>query len=117
MRGLRINQQCIHYATFTGTENVVDENGYETGEKEREYGTPTELWINLSPAKGRAAEKMFGLELDYTRTMTTCDMSLPITETTVLWVEETDTSKPYDYIVRGIAKGLNSVVYAIKKVR
>ena len=64
------------------------------------------------------------MSLDYTKTISTCDMTLPISETSVIWFESevkyntdgTVDSSSADYSVVAIARSLNNVVYAIKKL-
>ena len=48
--------------------------------------------------------------------MITDDMDCPIEESSILWIDNLDTEKPHDYIVRKVAKGLNSIMYAVRKV-
>ena len=48
--------------------------------------------------------------------MITDDMDCPIDERSILWIDSLDTSQPHDYIVRKVAKGLNSIMYAVRKV-
>ena len=43
-------------------------------------------------------------------------MDCPIDEHTILWVDTLDTEKPHDYEVVSVARGLNSISYAIRKV-
>ena len=68
---------------------------------------------------------MFGISLDYTKSISTTDMELPIAEGSLIWQ---DTEPKYkgdgtvddlsaDYKVVAIAKSLNSVVYAVKSLQ
>ena len=115
MRELEINKQTIYYALFTGYTDAVDSNGYKTGEKVKTYSDPTPLRINVSPARGNADREIFGIDLSYTRTMTTDKLDCPIDEDTILWVGR-DTSEPHNYIVVRKAQSLNDIVYAIREV-
>ena len=116
MRELERNKRTIYYALFVTNEPILDEDGYDTGETRPVYGTPVELRINVSPALGESATRQFGTVVDYDRTLVICDTSLPIDEQTVLWIDETDTSKSFDYTVKKVAKSLNSLQIAVKKV-
>jgi hypothetical protein len=116
VRELERNKQCIHYALFDKIEPIYDENGYETGEETIKYFPPVKTKMNVSPALGESSTRPFGNVVDYDRTIVICDTSLPIDEQTVFWIDETDTTKPYDYIVKKVAKSLNSLLIAVKKV-
>ena len=116
MRELERNKQLVHFAQFDKIEPIYDEDGYDTGEVKPSYFEPVALRINVSPALGESATRQFGDVVDYDRTLVTCDLSLPIDEQTVFWIDETDTSKPFDYTVKKIAKSLNSLLIAVKKV-
>lgn len=116
MQSLSSNQQRIEYALYLGkTDQYVD--GKKTGEKLKDYTDPAPLWIYVSPSKGEAAIEPFGQNEDYTNVMSICDPNCPIKEDTILWVgitSENDT--PHNYRVTKVARGLNSILYAIKKV-
>ena len=116
MRELERNKQLVHFALFDKVEPILDENGYDTGEERTTYFAPVELRINVSPALGESATRQFGEVLHYDRTLSTCDMNLPIDEQTVFWIDEPDTTKPFDYTVTKVAKSLNSLQIAVKKV-
>lgn len=116
MRSLKRNKIKIFYALFKEVEEIVDEDGYATGEYTKTYEEPVELWINVSASRGASATREFGEVENYDRTMVTTE-KLPIDEKTILWVDETDTNKPYDYEVVKKAPSLNEVQYAIRKVK
>lgn len=115
MRELERNKQRIYYALYTGKVDAVDANGYKTGEKTKSYSDPVPFRINVSPARGNADREIFGIELSYTRTMTTDKLDCPIDVDTILWVGR-DTSEPHNYIVVRKAQSLNDIVYAIREV-
>ena len=115
MRELERNKQRIYYALYTGKVDAVDANGYKTGEKTKSYSDPVSFRINVSPARGNADREIFGIDLSYTRTMTTDKLDCPIDEDTILWIGH-DTSEPHNYIVVRKAQSLNDIVYAIREV-
>ena len=115
MRELERNKQRIYYALYTGKVDAVDANGYKTGEKTKSYSDPVSFRINVSPARGNADREIFGIDLSYTRTMTTDKLDCPIDVDTILWVGR-DTSEPHNYIVVRKAQSLNDIVYAIREV-
>lgn len=116
MRELERNKQLVHYAQFDQIEPIYDEDGNDTGEVRPKYSEPVELRINVSPAVGESATRQFGEVVDYDRTLVICDTSLPIDERTVFWIDETDTDKPFDYTVKKVARSLNSLQIAVKRV-
>ena len=119
MRCLKRNKQTVYYAIFAEETAQYDTEGYESGENEVSYSDPVAIKVNVSPARGRVNVEMFGDSLDYDRVIVTDDIACPITETSVLWVDSVPDKNgdvPYDYIVRKVAKSLNSISYAISRV-
>lgn len=119
MRALERNKQTIYFANYTGRSVITDENGLETGESELSYSTPTSAKVNVSASRGEASLDLFGTDLNYTNTIVT-DKDLGIDENSILWVGKEayqgSVVTPHNYIVASVAKSLNSVVYAIRKV-
>lgn len=119
MRCLKRNKQTVYYALCTGETIQYNLDGYETGEPAVGYSDPVPIEVNVSPATGRVSVEMFGNLAEYDHVLVTDDMSCPITETSVLWVTnmpDVSGSVPYDYIVRRVAKSLNSISIAISRV-
>lgn len=124
MRSLRRNKQHLYYATYDKKIPVTDENGDFTGDEETGYSVPVSFYANISPAKGSSQEEVFGKNLDYSRTVVTCDMTLPIDEFSRIWIDTkpvlkadgTTDGDSADYSVVQVARGLNSVSYALKKL-
>ena len=116
MRELERNKRTVYYALFDKNEAILDDDGYETGEVRPSYLPPVELRINVSPSIGESATRQFGDVVDYDRTLVICDTTLPIDERTVFWIDETDITKSFDYKVKKVAKSLNSLQIAVKKV-
>lgn len=115
MRSLEINKQDIYYASYTGVEPLYDEYENEIGTVVT-YSTPISYRINVSAAKGEMSTRQFGDSEDYNKVMVTSDMNCPITEGSVLWVDRQDTDASHDYIVKRVARGLNTISIAIAKV-
>ena len=123
MRALERNKQTIYYANYTGRSEITDENGLYTGEPQPLYTSPIETKVNVSASRGQAEIDLFGTDLNYTNTIVS-DKDLGIDENSLLWVGKgayipTSTASiitPHNYIVVSVAKSLNSVVYAIRKV-
>lgn len=116
MRTLKRNQRKIYYALYVGSEPITDEYGNETGQYRITYGEPIPLMINVSAAKGESAVRQFGEVENYDRTLVTDDVVCPIDESTLLWIDQTDTTQPHDYVVVKVAPSLNVMQYAVRKV-
>lgn len=122
MRSLRRNEKRFWYANYTGNEEILSD-GKRTGQYKVKYGDPIEARANVSAARGSLDDEHFGINADYDRTITTCDKSLNLAESSVLWIEKApeiaadgSTATPWDYVVVKIARSLNSTTIAIKKV-
>lgn len=109
MRDLLRNTQLIHFS------NLTDDKTDEWGNVTKGYGEIQEYRVSLSADKGDASNNAFGKDLDYDREIVTHNMDCPINEHTKLWIDN-DISQPYDYAVKGRAKSLNCIRYAIKRV-
>ena len=116
LRTLERNKQVIYYALFDGKKPVIDGYGNQTGEYEILYTPPALLKINVSAARGEYSTRQFGDTEKYDKVLVTDDLNVPITETSILWIDSLDTEKPHDYIVKKVAKSLNSVSIAVSKV-
>lgn len=120
MRTLKRNEQPVYYALYKGETDLTDNYGDPTGEKLPEYYDPVLLMCNVSPSRGNADSELFGIELDYSKTLCVEDVNCPIQEDTVLWIGVTPDEQwtvPYNYIVKAVAKSLNNIVYAVKEVK
>lgn len=123
MRNLKKNDRNMYYATYKGRQPILDSAGDETGDFRIVYSPPVSFCANLSPGKGSAQAAVFGTDIDFTRSISTTDMELPITETSLIWYEtepgllkdgsaDPDTA---DYEVAAPpADGLNELVIALK---
>ena len=120
MQALAQNKQKFYYATYLGKVDEVDALGYKTGDKKISYSDPVACYANISAARGTADIEQFGISDDYERTICTSDLTLPISEDSILWVgiepTESGVAVPHNYKVVRVAKSLNSIVYAIAKV-
>lgn len=117
------NEQTFYYSLYDRTDSVKDENGNDTSEKVIVYKTPVEMKGIISTATGTSEIEVFGNLSDYDRVITVDDMSCPIDETTVLFVditpefnEEGVVTNKHNYIVKRKANSLNCLLYAIRKV-
>lgn len=123
MRCLRRNKSKFFYAMYKEKTPLEDDYGNETGEYEIIYEKPVELKGNISAARGETITCQFGEDVSYDRVIVLEDPNSPIDEFSVLWIDkkpEIDsnggTKTPHDYVVRNVARSINSVSIAVSKV-
>ena len=145
MRDLKRNQTEFWYCLLIPNtqEAIVDQYGNETGELIPSYKKAVPMRANISPATGQNQVEQFGNLDSYDKVIVTCDMSCPIDENTVLFidkrpeytevhtheivegqalyaddevVEKTYELPKYNYIVKRVAKSLNGISIAVRKV-
>lgn len=121
MRCMERNKVPFAYCLYLSTEPVLDENGNRTGEKKVNYAEVVKTKANVSSATGEAQEEVFGSLAEYDKVIVIDDPKFPMDENTVLFVDKapefTEEGQPlYDYVVKKVARSINSVSYAIKKV-
>ncbi len=124
MVSLYENRQTVWYAEYLGEEDMYDADGYKTGEKQKSYTTPQPFLIYVAPSVGDTIWMPFGLSKNYTNVMSTMDKTCPITEDSVLWIgispfneDGTRNDKEHNYIVVRRAEGLNSILFAVDRVK
>ncbi len=131
MRTMNINKSDFYYALYKGKLEKTDEYGNATGEYEIIRDNPKLFQGNISSAKGETNTLLFGENENYDKVVVIGNDSPLIDEYAVLWVDrvplltkegklETDSDgnvlTPHDYIVKKVAKSLNSKSIAISKV-
>lgn len=121
MKLMKRNLKPVHYCLYADRVPLLDDDGNETSEQRIVYGEPVKLMCSVSPATGYAQANMFGNLESYDKVLITDDMTCPIDENTVLFVDkepEFRDGKPiFDYTVRRVAKSLNAISYAVSKVK
>lgn len=115
MNTLAINERKLYYALCEGRTMTKDKSGYYTGDSDVTYSDPVEFWANVSAARGEASTEQFGQDVSYDKVIVSCDVNLPITDTSIIWIENSPTEQ-HDYIVKKVAKSLNVVSIAVRKV-
>lgn len=116
MRGLKRNKQNIYYALYEGKRELTDEYGNKTGESEVLYSAPVLVKMSISAAKGNSELDLFGININYTKTIITDDTNCPIKEDSILWIGNSPQKEPHNYVVVQTAKSLNNIAYAVKEV-
>lgn len=123
MRCLERNKRVFYYALFNSKTEATDENGYFTGAYVLNYGNPIVAKANISAAKGETILRQFGEDVSYDKVIVMDNNVTLIDEYSVLWIDrlpvlEADgtTNTPYDYVVKQVARSLNSVSIAVARV-
>ena len=119
MNLMYINTRYISHALYEGRgDPILDDDGYRTGEREVIYSDPVRIKVNASAVVGgETLVAAFGTVDNYDLVVVTDDMSCPIDEHSVLWINtDPDEDQPYDYRVYRVARFLNHIAYAVTKV-
>lgn len=144
MRTQKRNETEFWYCLYKGESELIDKNGNRTGEKAVLYKAPVKMKANVSPATGVSNTEQFGNLENYDKVIVLCDMKCPIDENSVLFIdkepETTEVSSfevveatalfgestvtesvlvlpKHDYIVRRVAKSINGISIAVRKVK
>ncbi len=131
MRCMNRNKVKFYYALYKSREPILNEQGRKTGQYKVIHGNPIEGHANISAAKGETQTRQFGENESYDKVIVMDFITPPIDEYSVLWVDTLPTLNadgslkvndagkvitPHDYVVKKVAKSLNSVSIAISKV-
>lgn len=123
MRCLVKNKVMFYYALLNGKENLRDENGFLTGDFRLNYGKPIKAKANISAAMGETTIRQFGENVPYDKVIAMENPDISIDEYSILWIdtmpvlkEDGTTDTPHDYVVKQVARSLNSVSLAVSKV-
>ena len=131
MKCLSRNKVKFFYALYESRVPIEDEYGNATGEYEVLHGNPIAFFANISAAKGESTTRQFGENESYDKVIVMDNDSPLIDIYTNLWVdtvplldengalaldEKGEVITPHDYIVKKVAKSINSVSIAISKV-
>lgn len=121
MKVIERNKRTFWYCLYDRKEPIIDEDGNETGEEQIVYKPVQSLRANISAASGSSQVEQFGNLAGYDKVIVLDDTSCPIDENTVLFIDKEpeydgDGKPLYDYMVKRVAKSLNSVSIAATKV-
>jgi hypothetical protein len=131
MRCLARNKCTFFYALHDGQTEIKDEYGNVTGQYEVSYTDPVKTSGNVSAARGEIQSRQFGESETYDKVIVLDNPFSPIDEYSILWVDSHpkladdgrlalndrgEIATPHDYIVKKVARSLNSVSIAISKV-
>lgn len=123
MRCMERNKTKFYYAPYLDKMELEDEYGNRTGQYELMYGQPIQAKGNISAAQGEIQSRQFGDSVTYDKVIVLDNPSTPIDEYSILWIDsmpdlssDGSTETPHDYIVKKVARSLNSVSIAVSKV-
>lgn len=121
MRCLHRNKRRFYYALFKEKVAIKDEYGNDSGEYRVVYQTPVEMKANISAATGEAQVEQFGNSLLYDKVIITDELDCPVDEHSVLCIDsppsyDNDGNLIFDYIVKKVAKSINTISFAVSKV-
>ena len=117
MRTLKRNKRPVAYAFYSGSTEILGDDGSHTGEYEVTYTAPIKTLMNVSGGRGQADIALFGLTQTFGRTATTEDLETPWNTETVFWIEtDPDKGESFDYRVVAVSRTINQVVLALSEV-
>lgn len=145
MRTLNRNKSKFHYSTYIERQPITETDEYgnaiQTGEYRLFYSDPVLCKANISAASGATVTQLFGGSESYDKILIMDDPDTPIDEYSILWIDtdpdvvteqgngenlevtlggivigDNGNFAPHDYIVKRVAKSLNSVAIAVSKV-
>lgn len=121
MKCMERNKTPFFYCLYQSEEYIRNEEGNETGEKKVVYSDPVEIRANISPATGNTSVEQFGNSLQYDRVIVLDDTTCPIDEHSVLFIDtapvfDENGTPLFNYIVKKVARSLNSVSIAVARV-
>ena len=144
MKCLHRNKRPFYYCLYKGEIEILDEYGNLSGEKIVTYEDDVMEMANISTATGQSNTEQFGNLENYDKVIVIDDLDCPIDENSVLFIDkepeftDAETNEViesatlfgedsyvshsykipvYDYIVRRVAKSLNSISIAVSKVK
>ena len=111
MRTLEKNKMILWITYPTGMVDVVDDDGFYTGEKVMSYSTPEKIKLLIYPSNGDIINRIFGKDVS-------CDMisvsnSIDLNTDSLLFYSEPsgDYSTTYDLNIIKKLKSLNTFSY------
>lgn len=131
MRCLARNKCTFFYALHDRQTELIDEYGNATGQYQVHYSNPIKMKGNVSAAQGEIQSRQFGESETYDKVIVLDNPDVLIDEYSILWVDSCpqltnngslalndkgEIITPHDYIVKKVARSLNSVSIAISKV-
>lgn len=132
MKLMKRNTQDFYFALYRGKGRVLDEEGKPTFELVENYSKPIKMKGCVSYRSGATNMSMsrqqfepFGIYADYDKILIVDNPKLPFNSDTLFWIDnipQTDENgeykyDDYDYVTIGIARSLNYIAVAIKRIK
>jgi hypothetical protein len=114
MRTLEINKTKLWKVTPLSKVEIVDENGFLTGEYTTTFSTPVIIYIGLYPANGKIKTELFGK--DYQCDKLALSNKVVLTQSDLLFLSTpvSNYESTYDYRIDKINESLNTYNYALR---
>lgn len=117
MRGHLRDQKKLWYRLSAGLAATYDLSGYQNGVKQT-FSAAVAFTGNLDDGTGEVGREIFGKIPDYTHVLIVFDKACPIAEDSVInLTAPTTTTQAYDFTVRARHEGLNTIMFALKRVK
>lgn len=114
------NREEITEIHLTEVEELLDENGFKTGEKLKKYSSPVSVFARITPATGKYGDNVFGGFEDYSHIIISAE-PLSIVKDSVLYYPAIRPTAGFGYIQFGASNFGDSSpavedVYTVKRV-
>ena len=121
MRLLARNKQTVYYCNYASA-TMNGSQGVYTGSRTKTYGEVKSVRAYVKTATGNSTTEPFGSITSKTRTVYYENGAADINDNSLLWVGINPTivngkpTVPHNYVVSGVAEGLNHTRVSITKV-
>lgn len=119
MRTLNLNKRPIWHIEYLGEVPILDEDGLDTGEVEKQYGDPIEIKLNLYTTTSDIIQNMFGMTNNVN--IVCSDEGVRLKKGAKLFYDKpdegVDLERDFDLEVTAISESLNHWNYGFREVR
>jgi len=117
MRTLERNKTKLWYVAYTGEADVVDDDGFKTGEVTKTYSSPSAVYISLYPSSGLIVEQLFGKDASYDMIAVTSQNERILNKEDLLFLSEplSNYDTTYDFRVDRVLTSLNGSSYGLRR--
>lgn len=115
MRCLARDKTTVWASLYEESIEEIDADGKRTGNHVTRRCDPIEIDASVSAARGSVYEDGFGQSVNYDRSVLIDDMDVPVSESTVFWIDADPAIDEWDYKVSAIARTPNVVKVAVKR--
>ena len=119
MRTLNLNKRPIWHIEYIGEVPILDDEGLDTGEIEKQYSTPNKIFLNLYTTTSEIIQNMFGMTNNIN--IICSEERVELEKGAKLFYDEpnedTDLEVDFDLEVTAISKSLNHWNYGFREVR